>query len=137
MKFGLGVAIFVVLGVASCTSSSGQTAVKPTASLPACPTRASVYIDYVTGNEIQSGSAPSPLPVPGVDPLARVTPLGGRDRAIEAAQRIGVKGTVVSATLGRQNVIDHQFGSSPPPDRWVWVVIFAGHYGFMHTQCSG
>ena len=131
-KFALGLATVAMMSVASCSSSSTPVTVKPTPSLPPCPTRAAAYVDYLTGKEVMSGSAPSPLPAPGVDPLA---PPGGvtREKAIEVAKRNTV-GRVVSATLGRESALT-TYGHTPN-DPWVWVVIFAGRYGFMHTECA-
>jgi hypothetical protein len=132
-KFALGLATVAIMSLASCSSSSTPGAVKPTASLPPCPTRAATYIDYLTGKEVARGSAPSPLPAPGVDPLA---PPGGltREKAIEVAQRNPL-GTVVSATLGRESALT-TYGRHTSNDPWVWVVIFAGHYSLMHTGCA-
>lgn len=134
-KFACGLATLLVVGIGSCSSNPVHMTARPTDSVPTCPTRAAGYVDYLTGTDLGGGSAPILLPVLGADPLA---PPGGvtREKAMEVAQRGRVRGTVVSATLGREPHINPPGGGPfSPADRWVWVVIFAGHYGFLHTQC--
>jgi hypothetical protein len=125
--------------VSSCSgSTTTNTATNgATSSLVPCPTTAAAWIDYLTGQEISSGSAPWPLPATGQNPAA---PQGGitRARAIQIAEQgVVVKEAVLSTTLDRYGNLLQGIGApGNDADRWVWLVVFHGQFGLMHQACA-